>query len=627
MTNFTSFGLSPNILRAIEELNFITPTPIQEQVIPILLEQQQDIVGLAQTGTGKTAAFGLPLLNNINTDSKETQVLIISPTRELCMQISNDLLKYSKYINNINIVAVYGGSSIENQVKQIKRGCQIIVSTPGRIYDLLKRKKANISNIHTLILDEADEMLNMGFRDDLESILSFAPKERQTLLFSATMPSEVSIISKKYLSNPLEISVGQKNSGAVNVEHQYMAINEKDRYAALRRVIDFYPGMYSIVFCRTRNECQTVATKLMNEGYNADTLHGDLSQAQRDYAMNRFRSRGIRILVATDVAARGLDVTELSHVINYNLPEDIDIYIHRSGRTGRANNEGISISFINSKEKFKIKALEKKLNRKFIENKIPTGNEICEQRLLYTIEEMLETNINDELISNYILAFEEKLENLSKDDILKRFLSIQFNHFYQQYQNAPDLNPNLDKETFASNSGFTRMFINIGKFDEIDKPMLREYIIEVVENNIDISNIDMRDKFSIFTIPNQFVDIVNNKFSRISFEGRKLRVNQMDRDNSRSSRSEYNRSSNNRDRDRGRDRNNDRNRDRSRDRNSNKDNRNNSYKSDNFDNRQSKNKKYDNSKQNSSENSEPKKYRSDNRSFSRNRTEKGGRGR
>ncbi len=538
MTDFKSLGLDPKIIKAIDELGFETPTPIQEKVIPILLSQENDVVGLAQTGTGKTAAFGLPVLQHIDTSSKATQVLIISPTRELCMQICNDLQKYAKYIDNMHIVPIYGGASMETQVRQLKSGCQIIVSTPGRVYDMLKRKKANISQIKTLILDEADEMLNMGFRDELEGILEFAPEKRQTLLFSATMPSEVSSMSKKFLTNPVEISVGKKNSGASTVEHQYMLINERDRYAALRRVIDFYPGLYALVFCRTRNECQHVATSLMNEGYSADTLHGDLSQAQRDYAMSRFRSKGIRILVATDVAARGLDVNELTHVINYNLPDDQDVYLHRSGRTGRANNEGISVTFINVKEKFKIKSLEKSLNRQFVESQVPSGNEICEQRLLHTIEEMLDTEVNDKQISSYILAFEDKLENLDKDQIIKRFLSVQFNHFYEQYQNAPDLNPRHDKNGFsAEQNGYTRMFINIGRVDDMDKVMLKDYIKEIASNSkIDIKEVDMRDKFSIFTVDTESVIGIKNSFSNINFDGRKLRVDEMDRDNSRQSR-------------------------------------------------------------------------------------------
>jgi len=536
MIDFKSLGLAPNILKAIEELGFETPTPIQEKVIPILLSQESDVVGLAQTGTGKTAAFGLPALQKIDIENNATQVLIISPTRELCMQICKDLERYSKYMN-VSVVAVYGGASIEVQVKQLKRGAHIIVSTPGRIFDLLKRKRANISQINTLILDEADEMLNMGFRDDLEAILEFAPEKRQTLLFSATMPPEVARISKKFLSNPIEISVGKKNSGATTVDHIYMMIHEKDRYVALRRVIDFYPGLYALVFCRTRNECQTVATGLMRDGYSADTLHGDLSQAQRDYAMSRFRSKGIRILVATDVAARGLDVTELTHVINYNLPDDQDIYIHRSGRTGRANNSGIAITFINTKEKFKIKALEKSTGREFAQAEVPSGTQICEQRLMYTIDEMLETEVNDKQISSYIAAFEDKLENIEKEEIIKRFLSVQFNHFYEQYQNAPDLNVNMDRNSFSSDQdGFTRMFINIGRVDDFDRNMLKDYIKDIVKVDVVFKDADMRDKFSIITIQTDMVEQVKKAFENINFEGRKLRVDEMDRDNSRQNR-------------------------------------------------------------------------------------------
>lgn len=533
MIDFKSLGLAPNILKAIEELGFETPTPIQEKVIPILLSQESDVVGLAQTGTGKTAAFGIPALQQIDIENRATQVLIISPTRELCIQICKDLERYSKYIDNIAIVPVYGGASIEVQVKQLKRGSHIIVSTPGRIYDLLKRKRADISQIKTLILDEADEMLNMGFRDDLEAILEFAPEKRQTLLFSATMPSEVARISKKFLTNPLEISVSKKNTSTTNVDHQFMIIHERDRYLALRRVIDFYPGLYALVFCRTRSECQMVATNLMQEGYSADTLHGDLSQAQRDYAMSRFRSKGIRILVATDVAARGLDVSELTHVINYNLPDDQDVYVHRSGRTGRANNSGLSITFINVKEKFKIKSLEKSTGREFTQKEVPSGNEICEQRLMFTIDEMLETEVNDKQISAYIAAFEDKLENIAKDEIIKRFLSVQFNHFYEQYKNAADLNVSNDRQSYgAEQDGYTRLFINIGRVDDLDKGMLKDYIKDIAKIEIDFKDVDMRDKFSIFTIKSEGVEPVKKAFANINFEGRKLRVDEMDRDNS-----------------------------------------------------------------------------------------------
>ncbi|MEI6348450.1 MAG: DEAD/DEAH box helicase [Bacteroidota bacterium] len=531
MIDFKSLGLAPNILKAIEELGFETPTPIQEKVIPVLLSQESDIVGLAQTGTGKTAAFGLPALQQIDIKNRATQVLIISPTRELCMQICKDLERYSKYIDDIAVVAVYGGASIENQIKQLKRGSHIIVSTPGRIFDLLKRKRADISQIKTLILDEADEMLNMGFRDDLEAILEFAPEKRQTLLFSATMPAEVARISKKFLTDPIEISVGKKNSGTTNVDHQYMIIHERDRYLALRRVIDFYPGLYALVFCRTRTECQMVATNLMQEGYSADTLHGDLSQAQRDYAMSRFRSKGIRILVATDVAARGLDVSELTHVINYNLPDDQDVYIHRSGRTGRANNNGLSVTFINIKEKFKIKSLEKSTGREFTQKEVPSGNQICEQRLMHTIDEMLDTEVNDKQISTYISAFEDKLENIEKDEIIKRFLSVQFNHFYDQYKNAPDLNVSMDRGFSGDSDGYTRLFINIGRVDDLDKGMLKDYIKDIARTEIEFKDVDMRDKFSIFTIKSDAVEAVKKAFANINFEGRKLRVDEMDRDN------------------------------------------------------------------------------------------------
>jgi ATP-dependent RNA helicase DeaD len=544
MTTFDQFGLNSQILQAISELGFVNPTPIQEKVIPHLLESQEDLIGLAQTGTGKTAAFGLPLLNQIDTSVKTTQFLILSPTRELCMQIHNDLEAYSKYQKNVNMVAVYGGASIENQIRKIKSGVHIIVATPGRMLDLLKRKAANISGIRTIILDEADEMLNMGFREDLEEISSFAPKQRQTLLFSATMPKEVAALSKVYLTDPVEITAGKANTGALSVEHHCYVMQEKDRYSVLRRIVDYYPGLYAIVFCRTRAECQHVAGLLMKDGYPADALHGDLSQSQRDYAMSRFRNKALQILVATDVAARGIDVNNLTHVLNYNLPDDIDTYLHRSGRTGRANNKGISAVLVNVREKFKVKHLERKVSQSFVEMQIPNGKEICEKRIMHQIDEVVSLSQAENTVDYISGSYYEKFADLSKEEIIKRFLSLQFNEMFAKYQNVPNLNVSghsdrgEDRGDYqrSSKSGFTRMFINIGRIDGFDKQMMRDFVKDITENSkLDVGDVDIRDRFSIFVIPDSDVAVVKKSFAKIMFDNRPLRVDEMDRSDSRSS--------------------------------------------------------------------------------------------
>lgn len=546
MITFEQFGLNSQIIQAISELGFETPTPIQEKVIPHLLQSSKDLIGLAQTGTGKTAAFGLPLLHQIDTSIKTTQFLILSPTRELCMQIHNDLTAYSKYQDKISMVAVYGGASIENQIRKIKSGVHIIVATPGRLLDLLKRKAANISNIRTIILDEADEMLNMGFREDLEEIINYAPTQRQTLLFSATMPPEVAALSKIYLDSPDEVTAGKKNQGATTVEHHYYIAQEKDRYAVLRRIVDYYPSMYAIVFCRTRAETQQVANLLIQDGYPADALHGDLSQAQRDYAMSRFRNKGLQILVATDVAARGIDVNNLTHVLNYNLPDDYDTYLHRSGRTGRANKTGISVVIVNTREKFKVKHLESKVSQKFIQMPIPNGAEICEKRILHHIDEVLHTESVEDHVKFIAASYYEKFAELDKDEIIKRFLSNQFNTIFEKYRKVPDLNVSADlirekgEERQSRNpkkEGYTRMFINVGRIDGFDKAMLRDFVRDIMdEQSVDVVEVDIRDRFSIFTIPDDVIPLLKKSFAKIMFDNRPLRVDEMDRSDSNSSR-------------------------------------------------------------------------------------------
>lgn len=438
--NFEELGLRPELLKAVEKLGFVEPMPIQEQVIPYMLNENTDLVGLAQTGTGKTAAFGLPILNMIDVNEKKIQALVLSPTRELCIQIANDLKHYAEFIPQIKVVPVYGGENIVTQFKELDVTPQILVATPGRLIDLIERKKVSLSEIKYLVLDEADEMLNMGFIEDIETILQGVPEDRRTLLFSATMPAEIADIAKRYMKNYHEISVGIRNSGAENVEHFYYMVKAQNRYLALKRIVDINPDIYGIVFCRTRQETKEVADKLMQDGYNADALHGDLSQAQRDYVMNRFRIHNLQLLVATDVAARGLDVSDLTHIINYNLPDENEVYIHRSGRTGRAGKQGVSISIIHVKELHKIKALEKITKKQFTRLMVPNGLEICKKQLFHLIDKMENVQINDEQIDVFLPHIYKKLGYLTKEDIINRFVSLEFNRFLDYYKDAQDIN-------------------------------------------------------------------------------------------------------------------------------------------------------------------------------------------
>lgn len=437
---FEETGIRAELVKAVDELGYINPMPVQEQVIPVILNSNKDVIGLAQTGTGKTAAFGLPLISLIDENNKNLQVITLCPTRELCLQIASDLTNYSKYLPWINIVAVYGGASIENQIKDLKRGAHIVVATPGRMNDLIRRKKINLRTIHSVVLDEADEMLNMGFKEELNAILDEVPKERRTLLFSATMPKEVAAIAANYMKEKVEITIGTKNAGSENVRHLYYVVHATDRYFALKRVVDYSPDIYGIIFCRTRHETKEVAEKLMKDGYSADALHGDLSQSQRDYVMQRFRLKNIQMLVATDVAARGLDVDDLTHVINYNLPDEMEIYLHRSGRTGRAGKSGISVSIIISKERSKIPMIEKLIHKKFEYKTVPGGKEICEKQLFSLVDKMENVEVNDKDIEDFLAVIYKKLEWLSREELIKRFVSAEFNRFLNYYKNAPDLN-------------------------------------------------------------------------------------------------------------------------------------------------------------------------------------------
>jgi len=440
MNNFEALGLNDEILKAISDLGFIKPTPIQEKTIPEIMNSTKDIIGLAQTGTGKTAAFGLPLIDKIDTSNKKTQLLVLCPTRELCIQITKDLDNFSKNIKKLQITPVYGGANIVSQISDIKRGSQIIVGTPGRALDLIKRKALDVSDIKWLVLDEADEMLNMGFKEELDGILASTPADKRNFLFSATMPSEIRRIAEKYMHQPIEISAGEKNSSAENVKHEYYVVKAKDKYLALKRIVDIYPNIYGIVFCRTRMETKEVAEKLMLDGYNSDALHGDLTQAQRDHVMGRFRSHSIQMLVATDVAARGLDVTNLTHIINYNLPDESEAYIHRSGRTGRAGKNGISVSILHSRELSRVKQLEKLTKKTFEKKLIPNGKDICEKQLFNLIDKIENIEINESQIEQYLSTIYKKIDWLSREELIKRFVSVEFNRFLDYYKNAEDLN-------------------------------------------------------------------------------------------------------------------------------------------------------------------------------------------
>lgn len=555
MILFNETGLTPNMLKAIEEMGFETPTPIQEKTIPLILNDHTDIVALAQTGTGKTAAFGLPVIQQISLDNKTTQALVLCPTRELCLQITKDLNNFSKYQGNINILAVYGGSSINDQIRQLEKGAHIVVATPGRAVDLINRKKLKLNTINWLVLDEADEMLSMGFKDDLDTILSGTPEDKQTLLFSATMPKEIANIARKYMHKPVEVSVGKTNQGAENVSHEYFLVHARDRYEALKRIADVNPKVYGIVFCRTRAETKEVADNLIRDGYNADALHGDLSQEMRDIVMNRFRNRRLQLLVATDVAARGLDVNDLTHVINYNLPDDPEIYIHRSGRTGRAGKKGISISIIHLKEKGKLKDIERMLNKKMELKPVPTGRDICEKQLFNLVDKVENVEVNTTNIEDYLQVIYKKLEWLDRESLIKHFVSVEFNRFLAAYENAPDLNVDTTKTSDRNGEGkmrgkrserdtkwdretgfggknnfgrrrdvtFSRMFMNIGKSDRMDKRTIINMINETMPGkSVEIGEIEVLRNFSFFEIDRRFEFDVQKAFKQVEFKGKRI---------------------------------------------------------------------------------------------------------
>lgn len=538
MKTFEELGVSLEIRKAIEEMGYESPMPVQEEVIPYLLGNGNDVVALAQTGTGKTAAFGLPLIQKIDVTRRVPQALILCPTRELCLQIAGDLTDYSKYITDLKILPVYGGSSIDSQIRSLKQGVHIIVATPGRLIDLMERKVANLSTIRDVVMDEADEMLNMGFTDSINAILEKVPQDRNTLMFSATMSPEISRIAKTYLHDAKEITIGTKNEGSKNVNHIAYIIHAKDKYLALKRVVDFYPQIYGIIFCRTRKETQEIADKLIQDGYNADSLHGELSQAQRDLVMQKFRQRHLQLLVATDVAARGLDVNDLTHVINYGLPDDTESYTHRSGRTGRAGKTGISIAIINLREKGKMREIERIIKKQFTVGQLPSGKEICEQQLIKVIDEIEKVKVNEEEIEAFLPGIYRKFEWLSKEDLIKRVVSMEFNRFLEYYKNAPEIEQpknsdkkgepkerkergtDKEKSSRKAEKGYTRLFLNLGKTDGF----YANQIIELINRNlkkerIQIGRIDLMQNFSFFEIIEAQAPMVIKALNKVVLNG------------------------------------------------------------------------------------------------------------
>jgi len=536
MSTFKELGLGQAIIKALDDLGYEQPTPIQKKSIPQVLASTDDVKAFAQTGTGKTAAFSLPIIEKVDVKNKATQAIILSPTRELAIQIGRNIQDFSKYINGLNVVTVYGGSDIQTQIRSLNKGAQIVVGTPGRTVDLINRKKLKLENIQWVVLDEADEMLNMGFKEDLDQVLHVTPQDKQTLLFSATFPREVDRIAKNYMHNPVEIDAGKRNSGTDSVTHEYYLVSERNRYPALKRIADINPDIYGIVFCRTRRETKDVADKLIADGYNADSLHGDLSQAQRDMVMQKFRKKHLQILVATDVAARGLDVDSLTHVINYKLPDQIESYTHRSGRTGRAHNKGISIAIISNKEKRILNPIEKRIGKKFIAKQVPNGKEICEKQLFKLIEKVKNVEVNDSQIETYLESIYTQLEDVSREELIRKFVSIEFNQFLAYYEDARDLNGDDSKERRRSgDENFTRFYINLGKMDQLNPARLIGLINENLnKKNVEIGQIEILKNFSFFEIDKKVGDEVLKAFRNVEFEGRGVIVEVTTKPKSRS---------------------------------------------------------------------------------------------
>ena len=553
MKTFEELGVSEEIRKAIEELGFENPMPVQEEVIPYLLGNRNDVIALAQTGTGKTAAFGIPILQKIDPKSRDTQALVLSPTRELCLQIADDLRDFSKYMKGVNMVAVYGGTSIENQIHALRHGAQIIVATPGRLIDLMHRGKAKLEMVNNVVLDEADEMLNMGFSESINEIFEGVPEDRNTLLFSATMSHEIEKIAKSYLREYNEIVVGSRNEGAENVNHIYYLVNAKDKYLALKRIVDFNPKIFGIIFCRTKLDTQEIADKLIRDGYNAESLHGDLSQQQRDLTMQKFRQHLTQLLVATDVAARGLDVDDLTHVINFGLPDDIESYTHRSGRTGRAGKKGTSISIIHTREKHKMRAIEKEIGKSFVEGDIPSPKEICKKQLYKVMDQIVKTDVNDEEIDPFMKDIKRYFEFIDKEDIIKKIVSMEFGKFLAYYADAPEIEKPSTKATREdrrggnserkgqrgdrsgarrgqrkAESGYRRLFINLGKSDGFYPGEVMQYINKHVEGRQDVGHIDLMSKFSYIEVPEKDADKVIRALDGTVYKGREVRCNDAD---------------------------------------------------------------------------------------------------
>ena len=539
MKTFEELGVSADICHAIYELGFVNPMPVQEEVIPYLLSGDADVVALAQTGTGKTAAFGLPVIQKLDVEQRVPQSLILCPTRELCLQIAGDLKDYSKYVEGVHVLPVYGGSSIESQIRSLSQGVHIVVATPGRLLDLMRREKVSLANIKNVVMDEADEMLDMGFSEDLNAILEAVPETRNTLMFSATMNKEIEKIAQNYLHNAKEITIGRKNEGTHNVNHVYYCVHAKDKYETLKRIVDYHPNIYAIIFCRTRVETQEIADKLMQDGYNADSLHGELSQAARDLVMQKFRLRHLQLLVATDVAARGLDVDDLTHVINYGLPDDIEYYTHRSGRTGRAGKTGTSIAIINLREKGKMRNIEKVIGHEFQPGEMPTRQQICKKQLMKSIDNLEKVQVNEEEINEFMPEVYRKLDWLSKEDVLKRVVSIAFNRFLDYYRNRPEIEIDNGRERRkeregkegkggkrgrVAEEGFSRLFINLGRTDHLNPKSLMSIVNEHIHGKVEIGRIDVMQNFSFFEVREEDADRVVRFLNGQSYKNRGITV-------------------------------------------------------------------------------------------------------
>ena len=544
MKTFEELGVNEAIRSAILELGFEHPMPVQEEVIPYLLGENNDVIALAQTGTGKTAAYGIPVLQKTDATKKATQALILSPTRELCLQIADDLKGFGKYIDGLHVVAVYGGASIITQIHELKHGAQIIVATPGRLIDLMERGVVKLENVRNIVLDEADEMLNMGFSDSINTIFEAVPADRNTLLFSATMSKEIEKIAKSYLTDYKEIVVGSRNEGAESVNHIYYLVNAKDKYLALKRIADFYPHIFAIIFCRTKIETQEVADKLIKDGYNAEALHGDLSQQQRDLTMQKFRQHTVQLLVATDVAARGLDVDDLTHVINYGLPDDVENYTHRSGRTGRAGKKGTSISIIHTREKSKVRNIEKIIGKDFVDGELPSPEEICKKQLYKVMDDIMKTDVDEEQIEPYMKEIDRQFEYIDKEDIIKKMVTITFGRFLDYYKNAPQiLKPSSKRnerperaERGASGNrrprkaeaGFRRLFINLGKQDGFYPGEIMQFMNHHIHGRQEVGHIDLLQRFSYIEVPKADAEKVMRALNGVSYKGREVRCNDAD---------------------------------------------------------------------------------------------------